>query len=339
MNVLNMFDIVDAHVDTAPFRFVTGGVPALHGNTMSEKMAYMAEHYDWMRKRVMCEAGGKRALCGGILTAPVNPEADFGVFYCDSLCYQPMCGGASLSLAHTAVSLGMVTVTEPVTKIVFDTPAGLIKTFVTVEDSVIKKVTLENVPAFLYARDVKVNVDGIGDVTLDIGFGGNFFALVDVEPLGLDINPGAREQLGRLAMKIIAATNKVVKVKHPANPRIDFLDQLLWCQAPKEAGAPSIAQCVYGDCKLDDCPCGTGTCARMARMYAKGQLGLNQEFLQQNNINPTTKEFIGELVGVTKLGDTDAVIPRVSSTNAAVTGFGKMVLTKEDKYREGFVGV
>ena len=338
MNIINSFDVVDAHLDTAPFRFVLSGVPALRGDNMTDKMAYMKEHFDWMRKRLVGEAGGSRALNGALLTAPVHPEADLGVFYFDSLKYQPMCGG-SLSLAHTVVSMGLVPVTEPVTKIVFDTPAGLIKTFVTLENSVIQKVTLESVPAFLYERDVKINVEGIGEVTLDVGFGGNFFALVDVEPLGLAIKPSSREQLGDWAMKIIAAVNKVVKVKHPTNPGIDYLDQLLWCQEPKTENGPNIAQCVYGDRKIDDCPCGTGTCARMARMYAKGQLKLNQEFIQQNNINPTTKEFIGELMGETKLGDTDAVLPRISSTNAAVTGFGKMILTKEDKYREGFVGV
>lgn len=336
MKILNTFDFVDAHVCSAPFRFITNGVPPLKGKTMSDKMVYMREHYDWIRKRVENEAGGQRALCGGFLCPPCNPEADYGVIYVDGDKYEPMCGGGSLSLAHTVVSMGMVEVTEPVTKIVFDTPAGLITTYVEIEDHEIKKVTLENIPSFLYAEDIRVEIEGFGEIHVDVGFGGNFFCLVDVAQLGFEIKPDNRKIIGETAMKIIAAVNKVITVQHPTDPNLNFLDQCLFCQSPGEGSDVNIGQCVYGDCCLDDCPCGTGTSARMAMLFKKGRIGLNQEFIQINNINRTPKEFIGELMGTTKVGDLDAVLPRISTRDAAVTGFGKLIVTEEDRYKEGF---
>lgn len=336
MKIINSFDIIDAHLESAPFRFVTGGVPALRGKTMTEKMLYMQEHYDWMRKRIMCEAGGKRALCGGVLMEPISDEADFGVFYFDDLKYQPMCGGGSLSLAHTVASMGLVELKEPETKIVFETPAGLITTYVEVKNGEITGVTLENVPAFLYKKDVKVSVDGVGDLTVDLGFGGNWFVLCDVEQAGLEIKPENRGVLADTAMKIIAAVNEVESVEHPENPDLNFLDQLLWCEKTGAKGEPQNAQCVYGDYKLDDCPCGTGTNARMARMYTRGELTLDDEFIQQNNINKEKKQFYGKYVKETKVGDLQAVVTRVTSRNAAVTGFGKFVITEGDQYKAGF---
>lgn len=339
MNIISTFDYVDTHLETAPFRIVTSGIPTLRGETMAEKMQYMENHYDWMRKRIMGEPGGKRAMVGAVLTEPVHKEADFGVFYIDDLTYQPMCGAGSLAVTNALVQLGMIPVTEPLTSIILDTPAGMIKTYATVENSEVKEVTLENVPSFLYKKDVKVTVEGYGEIALDIGFGGNFFALVDVEPLQLEIKPENRGILGDLAMKILAATNKTIKVEHPENPAINYLDQLMWCQDPKKEDGHYVGQCVYSACKLDDSPCGTGTCTKMARMYARGRLGLNQPFFHDNNINPTVKTFKGILYGTTKVGEYEAVLPRVSSMNTEIIGFGKLVLTKNDKYREGFVGV
>lgn len=339
MNIVNAFDYIDAHMETAPFRIITSGIPTLHGKSMEEKMAYCEKNYDWMRKRIMCEAGGQRAMVGAILTEPTSEEADFGVFYMDDLKYQPMCGAGSIAVANAVVQLGMVPVTEPITKVVFETPAGLITTLVKIENSNVLEVTLENVPSFLYKKDVKVFVEGIGEVVLDIVFGGNFFALVDVEPLNLDINPNNRRVLGDTAMKIIEAINKTVNVEHPVNKSINYLDQLMYCQKPRNAGGPYLGQCVYSDCKLDDSPCGTGTAAKMARMFARGELGLNEDFIHGNNINPTLKVFKGLLYGETKIGDYHAVLPRVSSSNTQIIGMGKIILTKEDKYKEGFVGV
>lgn len=339
MKIIHTFDYVDTHLETAPFRIVTSGIPLLRGETMEQKMLFMKEHYDWMRRRIMCEAGGKRAMVGAVLLEPVHQEADLGVFYMDDLLYQPMCGAGSLAVTNVVVQLGMVPVTEPVTKVVFDTPAGLITTYATVKDGEVIDVTLENVPSFLYAKDVKVTVGDVGEITLDVGFGGNFFALVDVEPLGIQIRPENRKLLGDLAMKIIAAVNETIQVQHPLNKTINYLDQLMWCEQPKAEGEPYIGQCVYSDCKLDDSPCGTGTCAKMARMYARGLLGLNDEFLHANNINPTMKLFKGVLYGTAKVGEFDAVLPRVTTRNTQIIGFGKLVLTAEDRYREGFAGV
>lgn len=339
MKVINSFDIIDTHLETAPFRIITSGIPTLHGDTMSEKMDYMRENYDWMRKRIMCEPGGQRALVAAVLTEPTIKGSDFGVFYMDDLKYQPMCGAGSLAVTKAIVELGMVPVKEPVTKVVFDTPAGLISTYAKVEDSNVLEVTLENIPSFLYAEDVKVQVEDVGEINIDIGFGGNFFALVDVEPLGFEINKSNREYMGKLAMDIIEATNKVIKVQHPVNKSIDYLDQLLFCQKPKSEGEAYVGQCVYGDCKLDDSPCGTGTSARMARMYAKGQIEMNEVFMHQNAINETPKTFKGMLLEEEKVGSFTAVVPRVTSTNTEIIGFGKLILTKDDKYKDGFLGV
>lgn len=339
MHIINAFDYIDTHLDTAPFRIVTTGIPALHGENMEEKMLYMKKHFDWMRKRIMCEAGGNRAMVGAVLIEPSSKDADFGLFFIDSLTYQPMCGAGSLAAANAVVQMGMVPVTEPVTQVVFETPTGLIKTLVRVENSNVLEVTLESVASFLYEKDVKVFVEELGEINIDIGFGGNFFVLVDVEPLNLEIKPENRSILADLGMKIIAAANKVMKVQHPINKTINYLDQLMYCQQPQGEGEPYIGQCIYSDYKVDDSPCGTGTCAKMARMHARGELKLYEDFMHANNINPTLKVFKGVLHGETKVGKFDAVLPRVSAFNTQIIGLGKIILTKEDKYKEGFIGV
>lgn len=338
MNILNIFECVDTHLDTAPFRFILNGIPPLPGSTMSEKMVYMREHYDWMRRRIMNEAGGQRDLCGGFLVPPCNSEADFGVIFCDGLHYETMCGGASLSLAHTVVSLAMVEVVEPVTTVKFDTPAGLITTHIAVKDGGIQKVTLENIPSFLYAADIEADVPGVGRIVCDVSFGGNFYCLVPVEQLGFEICPENREKLREYGMKILPAVNRVLEIKHPTDPNLNSLTMVLWTQNPKDGEKDYKAQCVYGKGCLDPCPCGAGTSSRLARQYAKGLLGVNEEFIQRNNINRTPKDFIGEVYGTTKVGDFDAVLPRISATNAAVTGFVKLIVTEEDRYKDGFAG-
>ncbi len=339
MKIINSFDYIDTQLETAPFRIITSGIPALRGTNMEEKMIYMQDNYDWMRKRIMGEPGGQRAMVGAVLIDPMSDEADFGLFFIDDLKYQPMCGAGSLAVAGAVVQLGMVPVKEPVTEIVFETPVGLIKTLVTVEDSDIKEVTLENVPSFLFKKDICVEVDDVGEIILDIAFGGNFFALVDVEPLNIEISQANRALLGDLAMKILEATNKVTEVQHPINKSINYLDQLMYCQKPKAEGEPYLGQCVYSDCKLDDSPCGTGTGAKLARMYARGEIGLNEVFMHGNNINPTLKVFKGILNEKTTIGEYDAVIPRISTFNTCIIAMGKLLLTKEDPYKEGFVGV
>ena len=342
MNILATIECVDTHLDTAPFRFIIGGIPALHGSTMTERMLYMKEHYDWIRKFVTHEAGGKRALCGGVLLEPICDEADFGVFYFDSANYQPMCGGGTLSLAHTVVSLGLVPVTEPVTHITFETPCGLIRTHVAVKNNEIQSVTLDNIPSFVMRKGIELDVPEIGKINLDVCYGGNTFAVVDVEQIGMDINPATVPELGRKGMQIMAELNKAEPdIHHPDNPDINYRDnsQLLWVQAPDKKGAPAKAQCVYGDCKTDDCPCGTGTSARMAREFAYGRLDVGEEFIQQNNKNKTTKEFYGKILGTTEVAGIPAINPSLTSYNASVISLNKFVLTSTMKYKEGCEGM
>ena len=229
--------VVDAHTTGTPIRVVTGGIPPLKGASVAEKMEDMRRNHDWLRTCIMQQPRGFLSLVGAILTEPCSPEADYGVFYIDALTYQPMCGAGTLSVAKVLVETGMVKRVEPETKIVLETPTGLVTVYVKWENHMVASINLENVPAFLYRKELHIDLAGYGDVSVDIGYGGNFFVLADVHSLGLTITKDTVNLLRSLSKDILAAANKVIKVAHPTNPAINYLDQVLFCQnVPEEDG-------------------------------------------------------------------------------------------------------
>lgn len=323
---------VDSHTMGEPTRIVIGGIPNIPGNTMSEKRDYMTKHMGHIRTALMHEPRGHSDMFGAVITAPTVPEADFGIIFMDSGGYLNMCGHGTIGVCTVAVETGMVKVTEPETKVILDTPAGIVNAKVKVKDGKAKGVTFKNVPAFLYKQDVKINVGPFGEIALDIAFGGSFFAILPAEELGLKVERQYAQRLIEAGMSILEQANKDIQVKHPEKPHINTIDLVEITDKLNEPGVCSKNAVIFGEKSLDRSPCGTGTCAKMAALYSHGELQLNQEFINESILGT---RFTGRLVEKTKVAKFDAVIPEITG-RAFITGVNHYMIDDEDPLKYGF---
>lgn len=333
MQVEQVITVIDAHTTGTPIRIVTGGIPRLRGRTVGDKMEYMRKHFDWIRTCLMQQPRGFTSLVGAVLTEPVSEEADYGLFYIDDLTYQPMCGAGTLAVAKSLAATGMVPVTEPETVITLETPTGIVQVSVEVKDGNAGKVFLRNIPAFLYKKDLELTVGGIGTFTADIGYGGNFFVLVDIERIHREIRKDRINELRELSRVILKAANEKIQVVHPENPSINYLDQLLYYSTKKEEDGSCLAQCIFGDAQADISPCGTGTSTRLAQKYFRGEIGLGETYRQKSVCGGV---FEGTLAQTAMAGEIPAVIPVVSCADVHITGFNQLLIERDDKLKNGF---
>ena len=329
----NSIIAIDSHTAGEVMRVLMAGYPQLVGDTMQEKMAYMNEKLDWLKTTTMQEPRGHRDMVGAILTPPTKKEADIGVFFFDSINYAPMCGHGIIAISKIMVETGMVIIEEPQTKIVFDTPAGLVKSYVNVKESKVHDVSYESIPAFIYKKNIALTMPRLGEITVDIGYGGNFYALADVESFGFTINTVTANELARMGMDIIKATNETVKVEHPLDKSINYLESMLWCEEPKTPGGPYKILSVYGDAHPDRSPCGTGTATRTARLYSQGKLHIGESFIHESFIGT---QFKSKLLREVSIGDIVGVVPEIRG-QAYITGFNRLVIDQEDPIKYGII--
>lgn len=332
MNFSKYIQIVDTHTVGQATRIITGGCPALRGNTMMEKKKYLAEHYDYIRACAMLEPRGHADMFGALLTEPTKPEADMGMIFLDGTGYLNMCGHGTIGVATMLVETGMVLVTEPYTDIVLEAPAGLVKVKVKVEDHRAKEVTFINVPAFLYKEDMEVDVPDVGKIRFDIAFGGSFFAIVDHQQFGLDISTKNVDMMVPRAIKFLKYIAKNVKVQHPLLPDINKIELVEIFGPPKSEDADCQNMVVLGEGEVDRSPCGTGTCAKLALLHKKGKLGINQEFVHESILQT---KFKARILSETKVEEFDAIIPQIAG-QAYITGFNQLVIDEEDPLKYGF---
>jgi proline racemase len=333
LKVLRVIKTIDTHTMGEPTRSVIGGIPNLRGATMADKKQYLIDELDYIRTTLMHEPRGFRDMFGAVITQACNPQADFGIIFMDGGGYLNMCGHGSIGAATVAVETGMVVVTEPVTEVKMDTPAGLIEAKVKVEDNLAQWVTLVNVPSFLYKKDVVIDVPELGKLTLDISFGGSFFALVDSKDLGLDIQPKNVIELTRLALIIRDCVNKQIQIEHPTLRHIKTCDLVEIYGPPTHPDANYKNVVVFGDGQVDRSPCGTGTSAKLATLYAKGKIKEGELFVYESILGTL---FKGRVLGTTKEGDFDAIIPEITGS-AYITGLHTFVIDDRDPVKHGFV--
>lgn len=334
MLIEQMISVIDAHTTGTPIRIITSGIPTLKGKTISDKMEDMREHYDYLRTCIMQQPRGFTSLVGAVLTEPTVEEADYGLFYIDDLTYQPMCGAGTLAVAKALVSTGMVKVTEPETQVVLETPTGIVRVAVEVTNGNAGRVSLKNIPGFLYKKDLELEIEGIGRFLVDIGFGGNFFVLVDIDSIHDTIRKDRIGDLRKLSRIILKAANEKVRAVHPENPLINYLDQLLYYSTKQQEDGGCLAQCIFGDAQADISPCGTGTSTRLAQKFFRGEIKLGEVYRQKSVCGGT---FEAVLVEETTIGGLSAVIPVVSCSDVHITGFNQLVVEKDDKLKHGFI--
>ncbi|WP_067816258.1 proline racemase family protein [Actinomadura kijaniata] len=332
MRSVRTISAVDSHTEGMPTRVVTGGVPVIPGDTMAERRRHAIEHLDGLRRFLVDEPRGHPAMSGAILQPPTRPDADWGVLYIEVSGFLPMCGHGTIGVATVLVETGMVEVTEPETVVRLDAPAGLVEARVRVRDGRAEQVTLRNVPSFALDRDARVEVPGLGEVRYDMAYGGNFYAIVDIESVGLPFDRARKDDILRAGLDIMAAVNERNRPRHPADPLIGGCKHVQFLAPGSDAEHSRNAMAIHPGW-FDRSPCGTGTSARMAQLHARGELALDTEFVNESFIGT---RFTGRLVGTTEVGGVPAVVPEFSG-RAWITGTANYLLDPSDPFPEGFV--
>ncbi|HZR39534.1 MAG TPA: proline racemase family protein [Ktedonobacteraceae bacterium] len=327
---------IDAHAAGEPLRIVTSGVPPLVGTTMLEKRRYMHENFDYIRRALMWEPRGHHEMYGCILTPPVTPDATLGVLFMHNEGYSTMCGHGVIALVTTLVKTGTIAATELQTPVNLDTPAGLVRATAHLNaDGQVERVSFLNVPSFLYARDVALEVPAYGQVLVDIAFGGAFYAFLPAERVGLSITPQQLPSLVAVGSAIQKAANAALTIEHPVEADLGFIYGTILTGPPENPAHHSRNICVFADAEVDRSPTGTGVSARLALHHAKGEIADDQQIIIESILGAASA-FSGRVIGCTHVGAYDAIIPEVSGT-AFITGHHEFIIEPEDELGRGFL--
>jgi proline racemase len=344
MRFTQMISAVDLHACGEHGRVIIGGLLDVPGQTMFEKMKYFAKHHDDIRLRMLREPRGYPAANCNIIFPPTRPEADAGFIILEQVEYPPMSGTNTICVVTTLLETGMLPMREPMTELTLEAPAGLVKVRADCRQGKVTQVTFENVPAFAVHLDAKVDVPHLGTVTVDVAYGGMFYVIADAESLGFRLTPDEGRDIARVSEMIKAATREQLPVVHPENPGIKDVTIAQLSGPPSRADAQrknavtvSTGQLDWNKPStwtgaIDRSPCGTGTCAKMAVLHAKGQLKLNEDFRHEGILGTL---FTGRLIRETQVGPYPAVVPTLSGT-AWITGLANYVLDPDDPFPNGF---
>lgn len=323
---------VDAHTMGEPTRVVIGGFPQVRGFNMAEKKIYMQKNLDYLRTALMHEPRGHNDMFGAVILPPTSQEADLGLVFMDSGGYLNMCGHGTIGAVTVAIETGIIEKKEPVTDILLDTPAGEVRVKAEVTENRVKKVSFVNVPSYVVQTNVPMSIPAVGDIEIDIAFGGSFFAIANAKDLGIKIAPDAAKDLIRMGLLIRQLINERVQVKHPLNKYINKIDLVEIYGPSQNPAANSQNAVIFGGGQLDRSPCGTGTCAKMAVLYQKGHLKINQTFVHESIIGTL---FEGRVLEETRVGMYPAVVPEIKG-QAYITGYQHFVIDPEDPVKFGF---
>ena len=333
MKINRVFSTIDTHTGGEPTRTIIGGLPYIPGKTIVEKMHYLKENMDWIRTSLMFEPRGHSVMSGVILTEPTHPEADIGVIFIETGVYLPMCGHDTIGVSTALVETGMITVEEPFTYITLDTPAGLTRVKVHVENGKARSVTFRNIPSFVFAKDVEVYVPGFGKIKMDVSYGGNVYAILPADAVELEILPENASEIIQKGRMVRDAVNSQVRIQHPEKPFVNECTHVQFYGKPSAPDADLKNTVFFADSGIDRSPCGTGTSAKVATLYAKGELKLNEEFVHESIIGSI---FVARAVEEAKVGPYEAIVPEVTGS-AYVTGMSQFVIDPDDPHRNGFL--
>lgn len=336
MKTSRMISAIDSHTAGEAARIITGGIPNIPGNTMAEKRQYMIDHNDHLRTALMHEPRGHNDMFGAILTAPTIPIADFGILFMDGGGYLNMCGHNTIAAVMAAIETGMVEVgdSEETAQVILDTAAGLVYSTAFLEEGKkVREVSFKNVPSFLYKKDQKVFIPELGEITFDISFGGSFFVIISAKELGLKVKPSNVNKLTELGMKILKTVNEQIEIEHPVLKHINQADLIEIFDEPTHPDANYKNVVIFGEGQVDRSPCGTGTSAKLATLYARGELGINEPFVYESILGTL---FKGRIIEETTIGGITAVVPEIAGS-AYITGFNTFLIDPADPLKYGFI--
>ena len=331
-----MITAVDAHACGEPGRVITGGVSDVPGRSMFEKKTYLETHCDELRRRMLREPRGYPAANCNLLLPPTLSEADAGYVIMEQTEYPAMSGTNTICVVTVLLETGIIPAREPVTRLKLETPAGLIEVQAWVQNGKVLSVTFRNVPAFATHLDARLEVPGMGTLRVDVAYGGMFYVIADAEALGFRLAPEEALDIVRAAARIQTAAREQLPVAHPGNPGIAGISIVQIAGGPRrhgEDGSNAVVVSIGGDAGvLDRSPCGTGTCARMAALHARGKLPLGQDYVHAGILGT---RFTGRLLEETRVGPYTAVTASLTG-RAWITGYSQFVLDPEDPFPEGF---
>jgi 4-hydroxyproline epimerase len=330
------FFCIDAHTCGNPVRLVAGGGPLLKGNNMSEKRQHFLQEYDWVRKGLMFEPRGHDMMSGSILYPPHDPQNDVAVLFIETSGCLPMCGHGTIGTITIAIEEGLIIPKVP-GKVRMETPAGLVlveyKLRAQTASPKVESVKLINVPAFLAATDIEVECPDLGPLKADVAYGGNFYAIIDVQENFKGLEHYTAAQLVAWARELRKQINENHEFVHPDDPTIRGCSHILWTGAVLDPNSTARNAVFYGDKAIDRSPCGTGTSARMAQWYTKGKLKKGDLFIHESIIG---SRFIGRIEEETTVGGRKAIRPSIEGW-ARVYGYNTITIDPDDDpYAYGF---
>ena len=326
------FFCIDAHTCGNPVRVVTGGsIPHLVGESMSEKRQHFLRDYDWIRRALMFEPRGHDMMSGSILYPPTDPANDAGVLFIETSGCLPMCGHGTIGTVTVAIEQGLITPQTPGI-LNLEVPAGLIRAEYVQVGNKVKSVKITNIKSYLAAENLGVTCPELGKLTVDVAYGGNFYAIVDPQPNFPGLEHYKAEQLIAWARVVRERLNEQYTFIHPENPTINGLSHILWTGKPLKATSTARNAVFYGDKAIDRSPCGTGTSARLAQWHAQGRLKPGEIFVHESIIGSI---FNGRVEAETELGGKPAIIPSIEGW-AIIHGYNHIILDENDPYVHGF---
>jgi len=332
MEFKKRFTTIDTHTGGEPLRIISGGLPQLKGRSILEMRAELRASYDDIRRVLMFEPRGHHGMYGCIVTPPVSDDADFGVLFMHNEGYSTMCGHGIIGVVTALVETGQITLPQHKQELVIDSPAGTVLASAQVEGTEVKSVAFENVPSFVYLSDVPIDL-GNRTFTLDIAFGGAFYAIVDASVLGVKVNLAHIPELQSLAFQIKQFIHANYAVVHPFEPELRDIYGVIFSDEAERADSHLRNVTVFADAQIDRSPCGTGTAARIATLYHRGRIGLNQPFVHESIVS---SQFTARVLRETTVGKYPAVVPEISG-DAFITGFHQFVIDSTDPLADGFL--
>ncbi len=325
------FFCIDGHTAGNPVRLVAGGAPLLKGASMSERRQDFLSRFDWIRTGLCFEPRGHDMMSGGFLYPPTDAANDIGILFIETSGCLPMCGHGTIGMVTFGLEHGLI---QPATpgRLRVEVPAGVIEIAYETEGPKVTSVRITNVPAYVAERGIEVDVEGIGPLSIDVSYGGNYYAIVEPQGNYTGLDDLGASRIIELSGRIREAVRAKYEPVHPLDSTIRGVSHVLWADKPKHEGADGRNAVFYGDKAIDRSPCGTGTSARIAHLHATGRLKHGERFVHESYI---CSRFIGVVEQEVMLGDKPAIIPSIEGS-AIATGFNTIWIDQADPFWAGF---
>jgi 4-hydroxyproline epimerase len=325
------FSCLDGHTCGNPVRMVSGGAPLLSGATMSERRQDFIARFDWVRRALMFEPRGHEVMSGSILYPPTRADCDIGILFIEVSGCLPMCGHGTIGTVTMALENGLATPRED-GLLRLDTPAGLVEASFVRNGPSIDSVRIRNVASYLVVADVVVPVPGLGELVVDIAYGGNYYGIIGPQKNFAGIDELGAVGIQRLSPGVREAIRRVIEPVHPGDATIRGVSHLMWTDRPHDKRAQARNAVFYGERAIDRSPCGTGTSARMAQLAARGELAVGDDFVHESVIGTL---FEGRVEATASVGNQAAIVPSVGGW-ARQHGLNTIFVNERDPLRGGF---